>query len=82
MTRVALIDDHESVRLGLEAALTRIDATEVVFSGANVAAYLAWRHNAVASPADVVVLDLTLGDGTTVSENLSLIHISEPTKTY
>lgn len=73
MTRVALIDDHESVRLGLEAALARTEATEVVFSGANVAAYLTWRRAAVASPADVVVLDLTLGDGTTVSENVDRV---------
>ncbi|KSU54427.1 response regulator transcription factor [Microbacterium enclense] len=73
MTRVALIDDHESVRLGLEAALARTESTEVVFSGANVAAYLTWRQAAVASPADVVVLDLTLGDGTTVSENVDRV---------
>jgi len=73
MTRVALIDDHESVRLGLEAALARTGATEVVFSGANVASYLSWRQAAAANPADVVVLDLTLGDGTTVSENVDRV---------
>ncbi|WP_295843270.1 response regulator transcription factor [uncultured Microbacterium sp.] len=73
MTRVALIDDHESVRLGLEAALARTEATEVVFSGANVASYLSWRQAAAANPADVVVLDLTLGDGTTVSENVDRV---------
>ncbi|WP_295839099.1 response regulator transcription factor [uncultured Microbacterium sp.] len=73
MTRVALIDDHESVRLGLEAALTRTEATEVVFSDASVAAYLSWRQSTGASPADVVVLDLTLGDGTTVSENVDRV---------
>ncbi|MDR6690406.1 DNA-binding NarL/FixJ family response regulator [Microbacterium sp. 1154] len=73
MTRVALIDDHESVRLGLEAALARTETTEVVFSGANVALYLSWRKAAAATPADVVVLDLTLGDGTTVSENVDRV---------
>ena len=73
MTRVALIDDHESVRLGLEAALARTEATEVVFSGANVASYLSWSQAAAANPADVVVLDLTLGDGTTVSENVDRV---------
>ena len=73
MTRVALIDDHESVRLGLEAALARTEATEVVFSGANVASYLSWRQAAAVTPADVVVLDLTLGDGTTVSENVDRV---------
>lgn len=70
MTRVALIDDHESVRLGLEAACAR-DGKEVVFSGAGVLAYLDWRSFSNARPADVVVLDLTLGDGTTVSENVA-----------
>ncbi|MBO3664960.1 response regulator transcription factor [Microbacterium stercoris] len=69
MTRVALIDDHESVRLGLAAALERA-GDEVVFTGAGVAEYLAWRKASKAAPADVVLLDLTLGDGTTVTENV------------
>ncbi|MFB9645776.1 DNA-binding response regulator, partial [Microbacterium terregens] len=69
MTRVALIDDHESVRLGLEAACARADK-EVVFSGSNVNDYLSWRALSRSLPADVVVLDLTLGDGTTVTENV------------
>ncbi|HWI32578.1 MAG TPA: response regulator transcription factor [Microbacterium sp.] len=69
MTRVALIDDHESVRLGLEAACARAGSV-VVFSGAGVNAYLDWRASSKSQPADVVVLDLTLGDGTTVTENV------------
>ena len=69
MTRVALIDDHESVRLGLEAACARAQKV-VVFSGSNVTGYLDWRAFSAAPPADVVVLDLTLGDGTTVTENV------------
>ncbi|GAA3631766.1 response regulator transcription factor [Microbacterium awajiense] len=70
MTRVALIDDHESVRLGLEAACAREPGMDVVFSGSNVTEYLDWRAFSASSPADVVVLDLTLGDGTTVTENV------------
>jgi DNA-binding NarL/FixJ family response regulator len=70
MTRVALIDDHESVRLGLEAACARTRVQQVVFSGSTVTAYLDWRAFSAAPPADVVVLDLTLGDGTTVTENV------------
>ncbi len=70
MTRVALIDDHESVRLGLEAAIERA-GKQLVFSGATVSDYLGWRATQSARPADVVVLDLTLGDGTTVTENVS-----------
>lgn len=70
MTRVALIDDHESVRLGLEAACERGGTEYVVFSGSSVTEYLRWRQDSTTSPADVVVLDLTLGDGTTVTENV------------
>ncbi|MGA7147750.1 MAG: response regulator transcription factor [Microbacterium sp.] len=70
MTRVALIDDHESVRLGLEAACVRARTKDVVFSGSSVTEYLAWRASSGGAPADVVVLDLTLGDGTTVTENV------------
>jgi DNA-binding NarL/FixJ family response regulator len=70
MTRVALIDDHESVRLGLVAALER-DGVEVVFAGASVSEYRGWRSSTGAPPADVVLLDLTLGDGTTVTENVT-----------
>lgn len=69
MSTVALIDDHESVRLGLEAAFAR-DGQTVVFSGSTVSSYLGWRRERGASPVDVVVLDLTLGDGTTVTENV------------
>ncbi|KQR47485.1 LuxR family transcriptional regulator [Microbacterium sp. Leaf161] len=70
MSRVALIDDHESVRLGLEAACARDGAQTVVFSGSTVVSYLEWRTATSSQPADVVVLDLTLGDGTTVTENV------------
>lgn len=73
MTRVALIDDHESVRLGLEAACQRDGNKAVVFSGSNVTEYLTWRKSHGETPADVVVLDLTLGDGTTVTENVTRI---------
>jgi len=70
MTRVAFIDDHESVRLGLQAACQRDGSLVVVFSGASVPGYLDWRAFRLTSPADVVVLDLALGDGTTVTENV------------
>ncbi|MEW1963240.1 response regulator transcription factor [Microbacterium sp. NPDC077644] len=73
MSRVALIDDHESVRLGLELACERADAGTVVFSGSTVGSYLDWRVATGATPADVVVLDLTLGDGTTVTENVTAL---------
>ncbi|WP_314425056.1 response regulator transcription factor [uncultured Microbacterium sp.] len=71
MSRVALIDDHESVRLGLEAACARDGEQSVVFSGSTVLSYLEWRIATASPSADVVVLDLTLGDGTTVTENVA-----------
>ena len=70
MSTVALIDDHESVRLGLEAACLRDGTQSVVFSGSTVGGYLEWRRGSGAAPAEIVVLDLTLGDGTTVTENV------------
>lgn len=73
MSTVALIDDHESVRLGLEAACLREGDERVVFSGATVKEYLTWRSTSAEPPVDVVVLDLTLGDGTTVTENVATL---------
>ncbi len=68
MTRVALIDDHESVRLGLEAALVR-DGDDVVFSGMTVPALIA---AGIPAP-EVVLLDLTLGDGRSVTDNVTAL---------
>jgi len=73
MSTVALIDDHESVRLGLEAACMRDGQQRVVFSGGTVKEYLTWRASSDEPPVDVVVLDLTLGDGTTVTENVATL---------
>jgi DNA-binding NarL/FixJ family response regulator len=64
--RVAIVDDHESVRLGIRAAC--VDAGyEVVAATASVSELwvaLAERE------CDIVVLDLSLGDGFTVTENV------------
>lgn len=73
MTRVALIDDHESVRLGLEAGCRRGGGIEVVFSGTTVRDYLSWRRRTEARPVDVVVLDLALGDGESVTDNIDRV---------
>ncbi len=64
--RVAIVDDHESVRLGIRAACH--DAGfEVVAASASVSEL--WVALA-GSGCDVVVLDLSLGDGFTVTENV------------
>jgi len=70
MTRVALIDDHESVRLGLMAAIGRA-GWEVAHDCGTVSEYAAWRRATGAPAADVVLLDLMLGDGATVTENVT-----------
>ncbi|MCD2499710.1 MULTISPECIES: response regulator transcription factor [Microbacterium] len=72
MIRVCLIDDHESVRLGLEAALLR-EGADVIFSGENVTSYLRWRRAGNEAPADVAVLDLGLGDGSAITDNVRRI---------
>ncbi|NQX36746.1 response regulator transcription factor [Herbiconiux sp. VKM Ac-2851] len=64
--RVAIVDDHESVRLGIRAACQEA-GFEVVAASASVSELwvaLAGRG------CDVVVLDLSLGDGFSVTENV------------
>ena len=64
--RVAVVDDHESVRLGLQAAFTNA-GFEVITTAAGV-------HELVETldgrELDVVVLDLSLGDGSSVTDNV------------
>lgn len=64
--RVGIVDDHESVRLGLQAACI---AAGFVFLAAAASV-----RELVASldgrQCDVVLLDLSLGDGATVTENV------------
>src|SRR5690606_6495146 len=71
MATVALIDDHESVRLGLEAACARDTDVTVVFSGSTVGEYLCWRARSGAAPADLVVLDLRLGERLGVPDSVT-----------
>ncbi|HAN23119.1 MAG: DNA-binding response regulator [Microbacterium sp.] len=74
MIRVATIDDHESVRLGVEAACSRDAMIDVVFSGSGVRDYRRWLRDSGADPVQVALLDITLGDGTTVSENIQSLQ--------
>jgi hypothetical protein len=62
--RVAVVDDHESVRLGLKAAF--LDAGyDFVIEAATVHELIDGLDG---REVDVVVLDLSLGDGSTVTE--------------
>ncbi|WP_198295526.1 MULTISPECIES: response regulator transcription factor [unclassified Diaminobutyricimonas] len=68
--RVAVVDDHESVRLGLKAAFTDegFDFLVATSTVGDLAQGLDGRE------CDVVVLDLSLGDGSTVTENVKSVQ--------
>jgi DNA-binding NarL/FixJ family response regulator len=70
LVRVAVVDDHESVRLGLSAACMR-EGFQFIEEGATVAELID-RLNG--RETDVVVLDLSLGDGSTITENVKNIQ--------
>ncbi|MEO6827833.1 MAG: response regulator transcription factor [Microbacteriaceae bacterium] len=70
MVSVAIVDDHESVRLGLRAACQ--DAGHEVVGSVATADQLI---RAVAGAhCDVVVLDLSLGDGSRITDNVKLVQ--------
>lgn len=64
--RVAIVDDHESVLLGLKAAC-RDAGYDVVATGLSVADLMAALDG---RPVHVVVLDLSLGDGPSITSNV------------
>ncbi len=68
--RVAIVDDHESVRLGLKAAFADegYDVVAVAPTVDDLISSLASRE------VDVVVLDLSLGDGSTVTDNVKRVQ--------
>ncbi|WP_460943290.1 response regulator [Okibacterium endophyticum] len=70
MVRVGIIDDHESVRLGLTAVLTAAGHT-IVQSVSSVSTFLEGRNG---EPCDVVVLDLSLGDGSSITDNVKAVQ--------
>ncbi|RWZ68512.1 response regulator transcription factor [Labedella populi] len=70
MVRVAIIDDHESVRLGV-SAVCAIAGYEVVHSVSTVDAFVA---RAAERPVDIVVLDLSLEDGSSITDNVQRSH--------
>ncbi|MEJ3403551.1 response regulator transcription factor [Rathayibacter sp. YIM 133350] len=63
---VAIVDDHESVVLGLKAACEAA-GHEVIFTTAHASELL---DHVLGTPCDVVVLDLSLGDGSRVTDNV------------
>jgi DNA-binding NarL/FixJ family response regulator len=65
--RVAIVDDHEAVRLGFEGSCER-NNFELVGSAGTVNGLLAQIRD---RDCEVVVTDLSLDDGSLVSENVS-----------
>lgn len=70
VTQVAIIDDHESVRLGIEAVCAQA-GFDVRHSVPTVADFLAASGG---EPVDIVVLDLSLGDGTNPGDNVRAVR--------
>lgn len=60
MTRILIVDDHDVVREGLRALLSRREGFEIVGQAGSVAEALAEAHR---SQPDVVVMDVRLPDG-------------------
>ena len=68
--RVGIVDDHESVRLGLAVACENADF-EVMCTAATARELISSLGRRV---CDVIVLDLSLGDGSRVTENVKLMR--------
>lgn len=68
--RVSVVDDHESVRLGLKAACIEA-GFEFVIAAASVNEFV---RELGGDECDVVVLDLSLGDGSTVTDNVKRVQ--------
>ena len=68
--RVAVVDDHESVRLGLKAAFIE-DGYDFVIAASNVDELI---EGLAGREVDVTVLDLSLGDGSSVTENVKRVQ--------
>jgi len=68
--RVAVVDDHESVRLGLKAAFID-EGYQFLIAAATVQELVDGLDG---RECDVVVLDLSLGDGSSVTENVKRVQ--------
>jgi len=67
--RIAHVDDHETVQLGLAVLLAGAEGLELVLSTPTVDAVLE-RIDEI----DLVMLDLRLSDGSTIEHNLARLH--------
>ena len=60
MTRIMLVDDHDVVREGLRALLSRREGFDIVAQAATMAEAIA---EAARTQPDVIVMDVRLPDG-------------------
>ncbi|WBU36803.1 response regulator transcription factor [Homoserinibacter sp. YIM 151385] len=68
--RVGIVDDHESVRLGLKAAFAD-EGADVMMAASDVGSLI---EGLAGREVDVVVLDLSLGDGSSVTDNVKRVQ--------
>jgi DNA-binding NarL/FixJ family response regulator len=66
LVRVAIVDDHESVRLGVAAAVESA-GMQVAAAAETIAAL---ERNLAGSEIEVLVLDLSLNDGSSITANV------------
>lgn len=69
IVRLAHVDDHETVQLGLASLLAGHDDLELVISATSIDPVLP-----LAPTLDLVILDIRLSDGSTVDHNLAALH--------
>ncbi|GGK41893.1 DNA-binding response regulator [Nocardia camponoti] len=72
MARVGLVEDHESVAIGLAAMLGPEADLDLVATADSVAGLLA--HPEASNGLDLVVLDLRLPDGSTPGDNVTALR--------
>lgn len=68
--RVGIVDDHESVRLGLAAACQNA-GFDVIFAAESARSLISGLDGRA---CDVIVLDLSLGDGSLVTDNVHMVQ--------
>jgi DNA-binding NarL/FixJ family response regulator len=67
--RLAHVDDHETVQLGLASLLAGHDDLELVISATTIDPVLP-----LVPTLDLVILDIRLSDGSTIDHNLAALH--------
>ena len=67
--RIAIVDDHATIRVGVRATLGSLNGIEVVAATDTVAALMELGHE-----LDLVLLDLRLNDGSTVTANVEALQ--------